>query len=59
MKDQIDSTDADFQFPSHAEHQKQVLLEQVKNTTPMQRLLWLEETIKLLAPYLTKSNKQL
>ncbi len=37
---------------SFAAHEREQILFNLKNTTPLQRLEWLEETLELLSPYL-------
>ena len=39
-------------FPDFAGHERRQVLFNLRHTTPLQRLKWLEETIHLLAPYL-------
>ncbi|HEV7299043.1 MAG TPA: hypothetical protein VGN72_06715 [Tepidisphaeraceae bacterium] len=40
-----------------AEQERQQILYKARHTTPLQRIIWLEETRKLLAPYLLRGEK--
>ena len=47
----------DFRFPSFEENEKEQILFAVRNTTPAQRLEWLEEMFELFKNYLPDRSK--